>query len=89
VDLNIYQNAWFSQIESQQGGSFSYPIQGGAGNGVYFLVVQGNAVVGGQSLAARDAQGVWEVESGQVEVVLSPGTRLVAVEVPMALPAMH
>jgi hypothetical protein len=89
VDLHIYQKAWFSQIESQDGGSFSYPIQGGSGQGVYLMVVQGMATVEGQSLAARDALGVWEVASDRVDVRLSPGTRLVAVEVPMALPVMH
>jgi redox-sensitive bicupin YhaK (pirin superfamily) len=89
VDLHIYQNAWFSQIESPQGGTFPYSIQGGADQGVYFMVVQGNAAVAAQSLSNRDAQGVWEVESGRVDVVLSPGTRVVAVEVPMTLPAMH
>jgi redox-sensitive bicupin YhaK (pirin superfamily) len=89
VDLHIYQNAWFSQIESQEGGTFSYPIQGGPGQGVYFMVVQGNATAAEQSLAPRDAVGVWEVELGRVDVRLTPGTRLVAVEVPMALPVMH
>lgn len=88
IPLHVYQNAWFAQLRAGEAGTFAYPIRGGEGQGVYFMVVEGSATVAGQVLDSRDAVGVWEVENGHIEVSVASGTRLVAVEVPMALPVM-
>jgi redox-sensitive bicupin YhaK (pirin superfamily) len=88
--LHVYQNAWFSQIQTSEEASFPYTVRGGAGQGVYFMVVEGQATVAGTVLGQRDGVGVWEVgDPSTVDVDLAPSTRVVAVEVPMALPVMH
>lgn len=88
--LHVYQNAWFSQIQTDDEASIPYTVRGGSGQGVYFMVVEGQATVDGSVLGPRDAIGVWEFENrSNVEVVLGASTRVVAVEVPMALPVLH
>ena len=54
------------------------------------MVVEGQATVAGTVLGPRDAVGVWEVgDHSTVDVVLAASSRVVAVEVPMALPVLH
>jgi redox-sensitive bicupin YhaK (pirin superfamily) len=53
------------------------------GNGVFLMVVVGQAEVDGQVLNRRDAIGVWDVDS--VTIKTSAETELLAIEIPMAV----
>lgn len=49
--------------------------------GLYAMVLEGEASVGGQKLGRRDAIGVWD--TGSVFIEATEDTRLLLIEVPM------
>ncbi|MEY2962781.1 MAG: hypothetical protein RL754_42 [Bacteroidota bacterium] len=80
----IHQDAWFHMGTFAQGQGVRYAMKG-ENTGVYAFVIEGDFEVAGQVLGKRDALGVWESE--EVELVAnSNSSRILLMEVPMALP---
>lgn len=80
---HIQQNAYLSIIEATQQNDFDYTIKH-KGNGVYFMVLEGDAQIHQQTLNTKDAIGVWDTE--KVSLKATSQTRILAIEVPMQLP---
>jgi redox-sensitive bicupin YhaK (pirin superfamily) len=78
--VRIHQNAWFHVGQLSSGWKSSYALHG-EGQGVYAMLLEGEAMVAGQALGRRDAVGVWNTESINIEV--SEDARLLLIEVPM------
>ena len=78
--VRIHQNAWFQLGNFSAGYRTSYGLHG-KGQGVYAMVVEGEAEILGQTLGRRDAIGVWEAES--VDILASQDCELLLIEVPM------
>ncbi len=51
------------------------------GQGLYVMVLDGEAVVGGQTLLRRDAIGIWDTQNVQIES--RQNAHILAIEVPM------
>lgn len=78
--VRIHQNAWFHVGQLSSGWKNSYELHG-AGQGVYAMLLEGEASVAGQKLGRRDAVGVWNTESFDIKV--AEDARLLLIEVPM------
>lgn len=52
------------------------------GNGVYFIVIEGEAEINENALQKRDALGVWNI-SDAVSINFLGNTKLLAIEIPM------
>lgn len=78
--LWIHQNAYFHWGDFNQDTNYSLEPSG-AGQGVYLMVVEGSASIEGQTLARRDAIGIWDFEA--LEVSIKANTKILALEVPM------
>lgn len=78
--VSIHQNAWFHLGEVDAGTVLKHALHG-AGQGLYVMVVEGSASVEGQSLAKRDAIGVWDTSDVAIEA--TEDCRLLLIEVPM------
>ncbi len=76
----IHQDAYISMVRLEAGSSIDYDMKK-EGNGVYFMVVEGETAIANQSLGKRDALGIEETETVAV-IAISP-TRVLAIEVPM------
>lgn len=76
----IHQNAWFHLGDFSEGWEGSYELKD-KNNGVYFLVIEGDATVAGQILSRRDGLGVSEAESIQIKT--NSQARLLVMEIPM------
>lgn len=79
--LIIKQDAFLSIIETLQGNSFQYS-QFNITSGVYFFLIEGKAFSDEFILDRRDAIGIYEAE-GLITIGLTPGSKLLAIEVPM------
>lgn len=80
--LGIYQDARISLGCFDAGQEFVYQIAQ-KDHGVYFLIIEGQAMIAGHRLGKRDALGVWETES----IALKADTEafVLAIEVPMTM----
>jgi len=78
-ELMINQDAWITCVD-QKASPFDYDLKQ-AGNGVYIFVIEGNCIVAGATLSARDALGVSDTPS----VSISGEARLLLIEVPMVV----
>lgn len=78
--VRIHQNAWFHVGQLSSGWKNTYELHG-EGQGVYAMLLEGQATVAGQELGRRDAVGVWNTNSFNIEV--SEDARLLLIEVPM------
>jgi quercetin 2,3-dioxygenase len=76
----IHQNAWFHLGDFSEGWEGSYGLKD-KNNGVYFLVIEGDITVAGQTLNRRDGLGVSEAESIQIKT--NSQARLLVMEIPM------
>jgi hypothetical protein len=79
--LWIYQNAYISMIENDQDNLATYELKE-EGNGVYFMLVDGEAEIAGNNLQKRDAVGVWDF-SGELEIKFTKNSKFLAIEVLM------
>jgi redox-sensitive bicupin YhaK (pirin superfamily) len=79
--LSIHQNAYISMFKATEASKQQYQLHR-ADNGVYFMLVYGQAQVDNQQLKKRDAAGVWQTE-GTVEIEFSENSEILALEVPM------
>ena len=78
--VQIHQRSWFHVGRLSAGWKDSYELHG-AGQGVYAMVLEGQATVGGQPLGRRDAVGIWNTE--RVDIEATADVRLLLIEVPM------
>lgn len=78
--VRIHQNAWLQLGNFSKGHQTTYALHG-SGQGVYAMVVEGEAQILGQQLGRRDAIGVWDVN--QVDIMASEDCELLLIEVPM------
>jgi redox-sensitive bicupin YhaK (pirin superfamily) len=76
----IHQNAWFSFGEFSVSKALEYSIKS-EDNGLYIFVIEGNAIVAGEKLEARDGLGI--SETSVVKFDVSAGTKLLLMDVPM------
>lgn len=76
----IHQDAWFHLGKFTKDSTEKYTIKK-EGNGVYVMVVSGKAIINGQELKQRDALGVWDINSFDIE--MSANTEILLLEVPM------
>lgn len=77
----IHQDAWISMAKLEVGKSIDYTIKK-EGNGVYFMLVDGEISISDQQLKQRDALGVWDTVT--VSIQPTQNSTIVAIEVPMA-----
>jgi redox-sensitive bicupin YhaK (pirin superfamily) len=78
--LWIHQTAWIHMIDMSPNTNQTYTLKH-PGNGVYLMNIEGEKVIAKQTLGSRDALGVWETPS--VEIQASEQGRLLLIEVPM------
>ena len=78
--MTIHQNAWFHVGQLTAGWTDTYAMHA-TNQGLYAMVLEGEASVGGQTLRRRDAVGVWDTD--RVSIEASQNTRLLLIEVPM------
>jgi redox-sensitive bicupin YhaK (pirin superfamily) len=78
----INQDAYFNLGHFDANNNVDYTMNT-KGNGVFLMVVEGEAEVDGQKLSKRDAIGVWDVDS--VSIKTNAETELLAIEIPMAV----
>ncbi|MCK6649198.1 MAG: pirin family protein [Bacteroidia bacterium] len=76
----INQDAYFSLGKFTKDQNVEYKIQH-KGNGAYIFVIEGEAGIGSQKLEKRDAMGVWETDS--VNLDIKQGAEVLIIEVPM------
>ncbi len=78
--LGIFQEAriFLGRFTAEQEFDFSFRAPG---QGAFFFVIEGEAIVATTRLAARDALGVWETETCHVTAL--PGAFLLVIQVPM------
>jgi len=78
--LWIHQDAYISTIILKKESEFTYQIRI-PGNGVFVFVIAGKITVNKNTLAARDAIGISETETVQVQA--AENSRVLFIEVPM------
>jgi quercetin 2,3-dioxygenase len=78
--LNINQNAWFSIGKLDKAATHTYNLQD-TKNGVYVLLINGEASINGEKLYRRDAIGVTETDA--IEITADSDSELLLLEVPM------
>lgn len=79
--LSINQSAYISIIEFTSENSTIYHLNE-QGNGVYFMLIEGEAEITGNTLQKRDAIGVWNIIDS-IEINFTRSSKLLAIEVPM------
>lgn len=79
-ELYIHQDAALSMAAIDAGNKITYtPMK--KGNGAYVMVVNGRVKIAGNELGRRDAIGVWEMDSFEIEA--KENSEVLIVEVPM------
>ena len=81
----IHQDAWFHIGNFTQDTSKTYEIKKSE-NGVYVFVISGSVKIGDTVLNQRDALGITETESFDMEI--SANSEVLLIEVPMKLPKL-
>lgn len=76
----INQDAYFSLTSLEPKTELSYDVRS-HGNGIYLFLLSGKIKVNDQILERRDALGIWEQESIQIESEIS--SNILCIEVPM------
>lgn len=76
----IHQNAFFSLGEAEFNQTWRYVLND-KNNGMYIFVIEGSAKIGEMQLHRRDAAGITDTSS--VEIDVEGGTRLLLMEIPM------
>jgi quercetin 2,3-dioxygenase len=77
----IYQDAWFSMGNFENGHQFTYQLHQ-EDNGVYLFVLSGGFSVLSHRLEARDGMGISGISTLELESTM-PGSSLLLMEVPM------
>lgn len=77
----INQNAWIKMANLDDGTILNYEINDNE-NGVYLMIIEGEAEINGQFLNKRDAIGIWATD--KIEIKAIKGLSVLAIEVPMS-----
>lgn len=77
----IHQDAWFHMTSLDAGRSVTYRLKK-KGDGVYCFVVEGNVNINGQELSRRDALGLKDIDTFEIEAG-SGNAEVLLIEVPM------
>lgn len=78
--VKLNQTTYFKRADISKGQTITYQKEV-TSNGIYIMVIEGDAIIDGHSLSRRDAIGVTEQES--VEISASVDTSILVIEVPM------
>ena len=78
--VTIQQKAWFHIGNLESGQGTGYDLHG-RNQGAYVMVLEGEANVANHKLGRRDAIGIWDAESFQIEAAAD--TKILVIEVPM------
>ena len=81
----IYQDAWFSLADLDEGTELEYKVHK-EGNGIYFFILSGEISVDGQVLQARDGFGIQNVQ--YVKCKANTDAEVLVMEVPISLPPL-
>lgn len=76
----IYQQAWFSMGDFDQGVSQTYTLND-TNNGVYVVVIKGTVTINGNTLNTRDGLEVWDTKNVTMNVL--ENAQVLLMEVPM------
>ncbi|MGC6480102.1 MAG: pirin family protein [Flavobacteriaceae bacterium] len=76
----IHQDAWFHMGDFTADTHLDYTFKNPA-NGLYIMVIEGTAEVGGEKLHKRDAIGLWELSSISFDVAAD--SQLLLMEIPL------
>jgi quercetin 2,3-dioxygenase len=76
----INQDAYFSIGKFKNETSVNYSMQH-KGNGAYVFIIEGNAIINGQQLDKRDAMGIWDTDSFNIEI--GKDSEILVIDVPM------
>jgi redox-sensitive bicupin YhaK (pirin superfamily) len=76
----IHQDAWFYMGDFNKNRTENYKFHKST-NGAYIFMIDGSAKIAGEALKVRDAIGIWDAES--VEIQAEAGARILLMEVPM------
>ncbi len=79
--LSIHQDAYISIISTNNLQVLNYKLNK-QGNGVYFMLINGEIEIDNQILHKRDALGVWSFYD-PLEIQIFDNSKLLAIEVPM------
>ncbi|WP_345955704.1 pirin family protein [Mucilaginibacter sp. PAMB04168] len=77
----IYQNAWFHMGKLDKDFKTTYQLKGGANNGVYAFVLNGDVRINNQFLNTRDGFGLWDTNS--IDILAESDAEILLMEVPM------
>lgn len=80
--LWIHQNAWFNLGIFDEGVSFEYKLKQKQ-NGLFVMVIDGEFTVDGEILSRRDAIGLWDFDSVNIQSK-NNDARILLIEVPMS-----
>jgi len=78
--VKINQDAYLHIADMTEGTQLTYQVKVG-GNGVYVFVLKGEVTVGGEALHERDAIGISETDSFELEA--NAAAELLLIEIPM------
>jgi len=76
----IHQDAWFSLGEFEKGREDTYNIKK-EGNGVYAMLISGEAEINGQPLKLRDGFGIWN--TNELILLATEKATILLMDVPM------
>ena len=79
-NLWVHQDTVFSMADVDAGKELEYSLKF-KGNGVYVMLVEGEAFVAGQLLTKRDAVGIWETDKFSIKA--EKDCEVLLIEVPM------
>ena len=78
----VHQDAWFHLGKLDKGFQTEYAVRK-QGNGVYAFLIDGEVEINGESLGKRDALGVWDTETLNIQV--KEDAHLLLMDVPMVI----
>lgn len=76
----INQDAWFSLSDFEGGKNTIYNLKSST-NGVYVFILDGEVVIGNETLNRRDAIGIWDTD--EIDLEMKKDSKLLLIEVPM------
>lgn len=79
----VYQDAWFNLGDFEKGFQKEYKLHK-EGNGAYIFLLKGKIKIGDQILNRRDALGIWDTKSFNIEA--SDDSEFLIIDVPMEVP---
>lgn len=81
----IHQDVWFYKGEFDEGVSDTYQVHV-EGHGIYLFILEGEVIVGEQTLQTRDGLGIENVTS--IKIMAKKPSSFILIELPMNLPTM-